>query len=118
MLARDADPATDPVLPLRVAAAAAAGRAAARRPTRCRGWPRAPAPLPEPWPDEARDALVALLGAGRPRSPVFESLDQAGLMVRLFPEWDGRALQAAAQRGPPLHRRPAPHRGGRRGRRR
>jgi [protein-PII] uridylyltransferase len=85
-LARDADPAADPVLMLRVAAAAAqAGLPIAMHVLR-RLAAESP-PLPEPWPAGARDALVATLGAGRPAIAVFESLDQAGLMARLLPEW-------------------------------
>ncbi len=86
-LARDADPASDPELLLRVASAAAqaglpisahlASRLAAES-----------APMPEPWPPAARDAFVALLGAGRPAVAAFEALDQAGLLVRLIPEWE------------------------------
>jgi [protein-PII] uridylyltransferase len=86
-LARDASPASDPILLLRVAAAAAAA-----------GLPLAPhtlarlaaesAPMPQPWPVEALDALVATLGAGRPAVVVLEALDQAGLLVRLIPEWE------------------------------
>jgi [protein-PII] uridylyltransferase len=45
-------------------------------------------PMPEPWPPAARDAFVALLGAGRPAVAAFEALDQAGLLVRLIPEWE------------------------------
>ena len=41
----------------------------------------------EPWTDETREALVALLGLGRPMVDKIESLDQHGLMVRLIPEW-------------------------------
>lgn len=86
VLARDADPAGDPVLVLRAAAAAASA-----------GLPIAPhaldrlvaesGPLPEPWPVAAREELVALLGTGPAALPVFEALDQAGLVVRLLPEW-------------------------------
>ncbi|HVV76190.1 MAG TPA: [protein-PII] uridylyltransferase [Mycobacteriales bacterium] len=85
-LARDADPAADPVLALRVAAAAAqsglpigahlAKRLAAES-----------APLPDPWPAAALDAFIAVLGAGRPAIAAFEALDQVGLLVRLLPEW-------------------------------
>src|SRR5579862_6661132 len=62
VLARAADPAGDPVLVLRAAAAAAqAGLPLAPRTldrlTEC-------PPLPVPWPAPARDALLALLGAG------------------------------------------------------
>src|SRR5207248_242544 len=62
VLARAADPAADPALVLRAAAAAAqAGLPLAPRTldrlTEC-------PPLPVPWPAAARDALLALLGAG------------------------------------------------------
>lgn len=85
-LARDANPATDPVLVLRVAAAAAQaglpiGASALRR------LAAESAQMPEPWPVAARDALVATLGAGRAAIAVIEALDQAGLMVALMPEW-------------------------------
>src|SRR5690606_5848485 len=43
--------------------------------------------MPEPWPTEARAALVDLLLAGPPAIPVLEALDQVGLWVRLLPEW-------------------------------
>jgi [protein-PII] uridylyltransferase len=87
VLARDARPAEDPALVLRVAAAAAAAEL-----------PIAPhalerllaesAPLPESWPADARDALVALLGAGPGLVRVIETLDQVGLLDRLLPEWE------------------------------
>src|SRR3984893_12822203 len=62
VLARAAAPATDPVLLLRAAAAAAqAGLTLPPRTlTRLADCP----PQPVPWPPEARDALGALLGAG------------------------------------------------------
>ncbi|GAT65545.1 PII uridylyl-transferase [Planomonospora sphaerica] len=100
VLARGADPRKDPVLVLRAAAAAAEA-----------GLPLAPAtvaalasqspPLPVPWPDEARDALVALLGAGRAAVPVWEELDQAGVLVRLLPDWE--RVRHRPQRNP-VHR--------------
>ena len=40
------------------------------------------------WDAETRDAFVALLRAGRGAIPVFEALDQAGVLTRLLPEWD------------------------------
>ncbi|SEG87069.1 UTP--GlnB (protein PII) uridylyltransferase, GlnD [Thermomonospora echinospora] len=99
VLARGAD-LTDPVLPLRVASAAAQA-----------GLPLAPAtverladkvpPLPVPWPAEARDALVSLLGAGAPAITVWEALDQAGLIVRALPEWE--RVRNRPQRNP-VHR--------------
>ncbi|KEZ38014.1 [protein-PII] uridylyltransferase [Frankia sp. B2] len=96
-LARDVDPAKDPVLVLRAAAAAARsglplGRYAVDRLAR-----EAP-PMPDPWPDAARDALVALLATGDAAVGVLESLDQVGLLVRLIPEW--AAVRSRPQRNP------------------
>ena len=98
VLARAADPPTDPALPLRAAAAAAqAGLALAPRTlTRLAECP----PLPVPWPPEARDALVALLGAGPATVPVWEALDQEGLVASLLPDWD--RVRNRPQRNP-LH---------------
>jgi [protein-PII] uridylyltransferase len=98
VLARAADPAADPVLLLRAAAAAAqAGLGLPPRTlTRLAGCP----PLPVPWPPEARDALVALLGAGPAAIPVWEALDQEGLIAGLLPDWD--RVRNRPQRNP-LH---------------
>jgi [protein-PII] uridylyltransferase len=98
VLARSADPATDPVLVVRAAAAAAlAGLALAPRTlARLAGCP----PLPVPWPAEARDALAALLGAGQPAIAVWEALDQEELITRLLPDWD--RVRNRPQRNP-LH---------------
>jgi [protein-PII] uridylyltransferase len=52
--------------------------------------------MPEPWPPAAREALVALLEAGTPSVSVLESLDQAGVLVRLLPEW--QAVRCKPQR--------------------
>ncbi|MFB4310901.1 [protein-PII] uridylyltransferase [Actinomadura sp. GTD37] len=86
VLARNAD-LGDPCLVLRVAAAAAQA-----------GLPLAPATVarlaehaglpPVPWPAGARDALISLLGAGPAAIAVWEALDQAGLIVRLLPDWE------------------------------
>ncbi|MDQ6928208.1 MAG: [protein-PII] uridylyltransferase [Actinomycetota bacterium] len=84
-LAPDADPDGDPTLVLRAAAAAAAIESRLSRPVLTR-LAVAP-PLPDPWPDEARRALLRLLGAGRAAIPLLEALDQAGLLTRLVPEW-------------------------------
>jgi [protein-PII] uridylyltransferase len=87
-LARDAKPGTDPVLVLRVAAAAAqAGLPISTH--ALRRLSEDSAEMPVPWPDSARSALVATLGAGRPAVGVMEALDQAGVLVRLLPEWAG-----------------------------
>jgi len=86
MLARSADPGADPVLVLRVAAAAADCRLPISPHTLDRLAAES-APMPEPWPPAGRDALVALLGAGEPAVTVLETLDHAGLLERLLPEW-------------------------------
>lgn len=85
-LHRDADPSTDPLLVLRVAAAAARHATRIERRTLNRLADEVP-PLPEPWPEEARGLLVDLLLAGEPAIAVIESLDQRGIWVRILPEW-------------------------------
>jgi [protein-PII] uridylyltransferase len=42
--------------------------------------------VPE-WTTAARDAFVALLRAGKEAVPVWEGLDQVGILVALIPEW-------------------------------
>ncbi|MEU6602056.1 [protein-PII] uridylyltransferase [Streptomyces flaveolus] len=87
VLARVARPERDPVLPLRAAAAAAqAGlplslHAVRRMAATAR-------PLPAPWPAEAREQLVTLLGSGRPTIEVWEALEAEGLITRLLPDWE------------------------------
>jgi [protein-PII] uridylyltransferase len=99
VLARAADPQEDPALVLRAAAAAAQA-----------GLPLAPRtldrlaaapPLPVPWPAEARDALIALLGAGPAAVGVWEALDQEGLINALLPDWE--RVRNRPQRNP-LHK--------------
>ena len=87
VLARDVEPAADPGLVLRAAAAAAQAGIPLARHTLDRFVVEAP-PLPTPWPAAVRDDLVALLGAGAGAVPVVEALDQAGLFVRMLPEWE------------------------------
>ncbi len=76
----------DPSLPLRLAATAAeldrpiAKGSLHRLADRMR-------PPGDPWTDETRISLVALLGLGEPAVDKIESLDQHGLLVRLIPEW-------------------------------
>ncbi len=95
----------DPLTALRVAVAAARDDVAIEReslellattPT-----------LPERWPEDARLLFIELFLAGRPAIRVVEALDQRGVWTRMLPEWLAGARQAAAQRLPPLHRRPA-----------
>ncbi|MGH9039830.1 MAG: ACT domain-containing protein, partial [Acidimicrobiia bacterium] len=50
----------------------------------------------DPWPEEARHALVRLLGAGPTAIGVIEALDQRGLMTRILPEWS--AVRCLPQR--------------------
>src|SRR6516225_766451 len=98
VLARSADPAADPVLPLRAAAAAAeAGLPLAPRAlARLKDCP----PLPVPWPAGARDALATLLGTGQAAIGVWEALDQEGMLPDLIPDWD--RVRNRPQRNP-LH---------------
>ena len=87
VLTAQADPRADPLLVLRMAARAAGS-----------GLPLSPSSvdrlvadspeLPQPWPENARHLFVELLGAGPSLVPVWEALDQAGLVSRLLPEWD------------------------------
>src|SRR4051794_6593849 len=81
-----ADPAADPTLVLRVAAASARKGAHIERATLDRLAADTP-PWPDPWPPGAVDDLVALLLQGHAAIPVVESLDQRGLLVRVLPEW-------------------------------
>jgi [protein-PII] uridylyltransferase len=99
VLARAADPASDPVLVLRAAAAAAqAGLPLAPRTlTRLTECP----PLSVPWPAAARDALLALLGAGEAAVSVWEALDTEGLVTALIPDWE--RVRNRPQRNP-LHK--------------
>ncbi|MEU1197666.1 [protein-PII] uridylyltransferase [Streptomyces sp. NPDC005813] len=87
VLARAARPERDPVLPLRAAAAAAQ----AGIPLSLHAVRRMAAvarPLPTPWPAEAREQLVTLLGSGRPTIEVWEALEAEGLITRLLPDWE------------------------------
>jgi [protein-PII] uridylyltransferase len=45
-------------------------------------------PLPIPWPRQAREDFVSLIGAGEHMVEIFEALDQEGLISRWIPEWD------------------------------
>jgi len=92
-LSEDAD-LREPVLPLRVAAVGASEdlplhRGALRAMEAC-------PPLPEPWPAEAREQLVRLLGAGRPAIGHLEALDEHGLLAKALPEWE--AVRCKPQR--------------------
>ncbi|MFG2131992.1 [protein-PII] uridylyltransferase [Streptomyces sp. NPDC048751] len=87
VLARAARPERDPVLPLRAAAAAAqAGLPLSLHAVRRMA--AATRPLPTPWPAEAREQLVTLLGSGQPTIDVWEALEAEGLITRLLPDWE------------------------------
>ena len=108
MLARAADPATDPVLAAAGRGRGRPGRAARSRRARWPGWPELPA---------AAGALAAprrgtrwsrCSARARPPSPVWEALDQEGLVSRLLPDWERVRNRPAAQPAAHLHRGPAP----------
>ncbi|MFF2773664.1 [protein-PII] uridylyltransferase [Streptomyces sp. NPDC058052] len=77
----------DPVLPLR-AAAAAAQHGLPLSPHAVRHLAATAKALPVPWPAEAREALVTLLGAGSSAVPVWEALEAEGIVTRLLPDWE------------------------------
>ncbi|WP_082950485.1 MULTISPECIES: [protein-PII] uridylyltransferase [unclassified Mycobacterium] len=87
VLARDAQPGSDPGLVLRVAAASAGTGLPIGAGTLKRLADSAP-DLPLPWPREALDDLLVVLLAGPTAIDTIESLDRTGLWGRLFPEWD------------------------------
>lgn len=87
VLARTARPERDPVLPLR-AAAAAAQAALPLSPHAVRRMAATARPLPTPWPAEAREQLITLLGSGRSTVDVWEALEAEGLISRLLPDWE------------------------------
>ena len=82
----DVDPATDPVLMLRVAQASARTGHRIGRNTLDR-LAREMEPWPDRWPPGAVDELVALLLEGHAAIPVLEALDQRSLIERMLPEW-------------------------------
>ncbi|MFD3530858.1 [protein-PII] uridylyltransferase [Streptomyces sp. NPDC058664] len=97
VLARTARPERDPVLPLR-AAAAAAQSALPVSPHAVRRLAATAKPLPVPWPAEAREELVTLLGAGEATVPVWEALEAEGLITQLLPDWE--RVRCRPQRNP------------------
>jgi [protein-PII] uridylyltransferase len=57
--------------------------------------------LPHPWPREARESLIALIGAGTPMIQIFEALDQEEIIFNWIPEW--KSVRSLPQRNV-LHR--------------
>jgi [protein-PII] uridylyltransferase len=87
VLAPGAQPSKDPMLLLRAAAEAATRDAVLAPPTAARLAAETPA-LPNPWPAEARQEFVRLLGAGRGLLAVWETLDETGALDSILPEWE------------------------------
>ncbi|MFE3515927.1 [protein-PII] uridylyltransferase [Streptomyces sp. NPDC059166] len=97
VLARTARPERDPLLTLRAAAAAAeAGLPLSRHLARHLG--TSAQPLPVPWPPQAREELVTLLGAGESTVAVWEALEAEGIITRLLPDWE--RVHCRPQRNP------------------
>ena len=57
--------------------------------------------LSNPWPTEARELLITLIGAGEPMVGIFESLDQEEIIFEWIPEW--MSVRSLPQRNA-LHR--------------
>ncbi len=100
VLTEGADPARDPLLALR-AGEAAATRDLVLTDTAAARLGRDLAPMPVPWPGEARGLFGRMLGSGPALVDVWESLDQYGVIDSLLPEWK-RVRHLAPQS--PVHR--------------
>ena len=77
----------EPLSVLRLAVAAAELNASIDRDTMAWLAKDAP-PISEPWPAQARELFVKLLGTGRPAVHVIEELDMMELFSKLLPEWE------------------------------
>lgn len=97
VLARTARPEKDPVLTLRAAAAAAESGLPLSRHL-VRHLRTAAQPMPVPWPPQAREELVTLLGAGESTVGVWEALEAEGIITRLLPDWE--RVHCRPQRNP------------------
>jgi [protein-PII] uridylyltransferase len=86
ILLAGADPRRDPTLALRAGAVSAELDVALSREAIDAFADSAPAPA-GPWPEDLRQALLRILGAGRPAIAAIETLDQQGVIERLLPEW-------------------------------
>ncbi|HEY0949519.1 HD domain-containing protein, partial [Nocardioides sp.] len=80
-------PAEDPALLLR-AAAVAAEHDVVLAPATAARLVREGAPLPTPWPVEARQLLVRMLASGRGLLGVWETLEETHALGRFLPEWE------------------------------
>jgi [protein-PII] uridylyltransferase len=95
VLEAKARPDRDPLLLLR-AAVAAAEHDLVLSPASAVRLARESALLPAPWTGEARRLLVRLLGSGPALAGVWETLEQAGAIELLLPEWAGVALRRSS----------------------
>lgn len=86
-LAEGADPASDPSLALRAAAASADSDLPLAQATLDRLAADTPA-VEGRWSPELLHSLLRLLGAGRPAIAAIEALDSRGIWTRLLPEWE------------------------------
>ena len=87
VLEKRARPAEDPALLLRAAVEAAERDVVLAPPTAAR-LARECAPLPDPWPPEARRLLVRLLASGRGLLGTWETLEETGALAGILPEWE------------------------------
>ncbi|HET6939236.1 MAG TPA: [protein-PII] uridylyltransferase, partial [Nocardioides sp.] len=87
VLDRRARPAEDPALLLRAAVEAAERDVVLAPPTAAR-LARECAPLPDPWPAEARRLLVRLLASGRGLLGTWETLEETDALPLILPEWE------------------------------
>ncbi|TQL69394.1 UTP--GlnB (protein PII) uridylyltransferase GlnD [Nocardioides albertanoniae] len=87
VLVPGARPARDPLMLLRASASAAEHGVALAPPTAARLAKDTPE-LPDPWPEEARQLFLRLLGAGRGLLAVWETLEETGAISRILPEWE------------------------------
>ena len=91
---------TDPILPMRAALVAARAQLPIAPVTLTNLASRAPE-LGTPWPRQALEVFGDLLATGAGLVPVWEGLDQAGIVERWIPEW--RDVRSRPQRSP-VHR--------------
>lgn len=95
VLAREATPARDSGLALRVCAAAAqAGLLVS--PHTMERLAGESSGLPAVWPREVRESWISLLGAGASAVPILEAMDQVGILGTLIPGWE--QVRSAPQR--------------------
>lgn len=100
ILVRQADPAADPEVALR-AAAAAAREGLPLSPGSATRLAQTMGELPEPWPTSSTRLMVDLLTSGPGLLPVWDELDFAGVIDRLLPEWEAIRLRGSSS---PVHR--------------